>query len=327
MSGRYERTALIDEKVKDGLQDYPPILMKYFRKSARYQATSRHVMINAIKRFIDYLKNVVKIDVMTDDWYTNVTEETILNYVDHIKVRTCRDGKKKPLSAASIHTTWKYLNNFFGFLVRENYITDNPVEATEEYLQKSKVRRKVVYMTPDEVREVKERIIKHSPEPERDLCIFMLGCRTGLRQSAIIDIDISDIDFKEKSIRVIEKGNVDKDILIDDDTIRLINEYLKVRGDKPDTDALFVKTTLHDECVRINSWDMKVILERSTIDLSKRITPHKMRATCATNLYIETGDIFMVAERLGHYNIENTRRYTDAVGKARQASNIMGNIF
>lgn len=330
MSGRYERNERIDESTREGLEDFPPILKRYYHKSARYQATSRRVMINAVKRFVKYLNNDKGVDITADDWYKKVTPETIHDYFDSIKVKVDKDGKKKIISDSSINTTWKYLNNFFEFLMRGKYIEENPVATTEGEFPRSRVKKPVVYMTEDEVYDVINIIKKRSPEPERDLLIFILGCRTGLRQSAIIDIDISDINFKEKKLTVIEKGNVERDLFLDDDTLSLIQDYIdnyRWETSENETDALFVKLNLHNECVRINSWDMKVIIERATIDLDKRITPHKMRSTCATNLYLKTGDIFMVAEQLGHANIENTKKYTEAIGKAREASKIMGGMF
>ena len=178
-------------------------------------------------------------------------------------------------------------------------------------------------MTPEEVAVVKERIISDSKKPKRDLCIFMLGCRTGLRQSAITEIDISDIDFEEMKIQVVEKGNVYKDVIIDPDTVRLIRECIEERGEISDNDALFVSTYKN----RITKQFMRRFFEKYAIDLNKRITPHKMRATCATNLYLQTGDIYIVADRLGHSNIENTKRYTDTVDKGREAAKIMGQLF
>ena len=322
MSGRFEHQMEINKKTKEGLEGYPEILKTFYRKSSGLQASSRNIIIGAVKRYFDYNKNN-GINTEADSWLCDVTAEDIYDYIESIKVKTLKGGKKKVLSDSTIATTVNYLDTFFSFLVKQHIIKDNPAEEAKEYFPKYKVKKTVTYMTPEEVGIVKERIIRESDKPKRDLCIFMLGCRTGLRRSAITEIDINDIDFDEMKIQVVEKGNVYKDVIIDPDTIRLIQECIKERGEIPGNDALFV--TAYKE--RITARFMRRFFEKYAIDLNKRITPHKMRATCATNLYLQTGDIYIVADRLGHSNIENTKRYTDTVDKGREAAKIMGQLF
>ena len=325
MSGRYERQAHIDKVVRDNLEDCPKILFEYFKRSSGLQASSRHVIINNIKRFFFFYEEK-GIDINGTDWLKNITADDITDYLYTIKIKKLKNGKQKVLSDSTIATMLNYLKNFFEFLVKQKYISENPVEEAKDYFPKFKIQKKVVYMTPEEVNHIKNKIIAESMYPKRDLCIFMLGCRTGLRESAIIDMDISDIDFKEMKIQVVEKGNVYRDVVIDPDTIRLINECIEERGEIFDKDALFIRHE-HGKKIRITSWDMSQLLEKYSIDLDKRVTPHKMRATCATNLYIATGDIYAVGDRLGHSNLENTKRYIDTVDKGRESANILAAMF
>ena len=323
MSGRFEHQVHIDRVVKDNLKDFPPILNEYYKRSSGMQSSSRHVVMNNVKRF--FLFNEEKgTDIFNNDWLKEITADDIVEYFFDIKVRTLKNGKQKVLSDSTIATMLHHLDNFFTFLVKQKYIDDNPITEAMEYFPKYKVKKRVVYMTPEEVNHVKETIASESPYPCRDLCIFMLGCRTGLRQSAITEIDISDIDFENMSIQVVEKGNVYKDVLIDPDTLRLIRECINERGNIPGEDALFIRFS---NGKRITAWDMRVLLDTYAIDLNKRITPHKMRSTCGTNLYEKTGDIFLVADRLGHTNIQNTKRYVDTLKKGKEAARIMGELF
>ena len=326
MSGRFEHQVHIDNVVKNNLDCSPKILKEYFKRSSGLQASSRHVMINNVKRFFSYYEEK-GINVNNNDWLKNITADDITDYFFEIKTRPMKNGKTKILSESTIASMLAYLDNFFEFLIKQNIIDVNPVEEAKDYFPKYKIRKKVVYMTKEEVVTVKNRIIKESNYPKRDLCIFMLGCRTGLRQSAITEIDISDIDFEDMKIQVVEKGNVYKDVLIDPDTVNLIRECIMERGDIPGEDALFVRFCKNGCKKRITAWDMKNLLDTYAIDINKRITPHKMRSTCATNLYIQTGDIYAVADRLGHANLENTKRYTDTVDKGRESARIMGSLF
>ena len=63
-------------------------------------------------------------------------------------------------------------------------------------------------------------------------------------------------------------------------------------------------------------------------ETGKKITPHKMRATCATRLYESTGDIYLVQQQLGHKSIENTKRYAKVSDeKRREAASILDCAF
>lgn len=325
MSGRFEHTMKINQATEENMKGYPDIIKRFYRRSTNLTASSRHVIINSIIRFFNYLEEE-GFDTYDEDlsWLEDITVDTIMDYIDSIKVKTLKNGKQKVLTDKTISSVVSNIDTFFTFLIKQKIIKYNVVEEAKDLLPKYKTNKKVVYMTPEEVKVVKERILKTSKYPKRDVCIFMLGCRTGLRQSAITEIDISDIDFNEMTIRVVEKGNVEKDVYIDPDTIRLIEECIEERGDVPGEDALFLTNVRRQ---RIAQSFMNDFFQMYAIDLNKKITPHKMRATCATNLYIQTGDIYAVADRLGHRNIENTKRYTDVAKKSKEAAKIMGQLF
>ena len=70
------------------------------------------------------------------------------------------------------------------------------------------------------------------------------------------------------------------------------------------------------------------MLSKYTYNIDKKITPHKLRSTAATNLYEQTGDIYLVADVLGHANIQNTRRYAKVSnGKRIDAANKLSNLI
>ena len=70
------------------------------------------------------------------------------------------------------------------------------------------------------------------------------------------------------------------------------------------------------------------MISKYTKDIEKHITPHKLRATCATNLYKKTGDIYMVADQLGHANIATSKIYTEIDNESKlKAANILDNLI
>ena len=87
MSGRFEHQMEINKKTKEGLEGYPEILKTFYRKSSGLQASSRNIIIGAVKRYFDYNKNN-GINTEADSWLCDVTAEDIYDYIESIKVKT-----------------------------------------------------------------------------------------------------------------------------------------------------------------------------------------------------------------------------------------------
>ena len=117
--------------------------------------------------------------------------------------------------------------------------------------------------------------------------------------------------------------NNKRELFLGDDTVRMIKEWIAERGVIPECDALFIS----NRKTRITQRTVERIILKYTSDLGKHITPHKMRSTCGTNLYEKTGNVYLVANQLGHKNIANTMRYTRiSEQKKRDAANMLDSL-
>jgi integrase/recombinase XerC len=255
------------------------------------------------------------------EFYKNVTSSDVKRYMNNIK-RKDVDGEVVEVGDEIRAARWSSLNTFFTFLKNNDYIEENPVEKTKR--PRAKVEHTVTYLNEEEIGILLNNI-KEIATPmfvNRDLCIVSLGLTTGLRVSAICNININDIDFYENRIKVIEKGNKTRYIRFGGKTKEMINNCLIDREKyfaSADTDALFVSRNGN----RISTSMVGVLIEKYTSGITnKRITPHKLRASCATNLYQKTGDLLLTSKILGHENIQTTRRYAavadSSVDKATQ---------
>ena len=131
----------------------------------------------------------------------------------------------------------------------------------------------------------------------------------GLRVTALSEINIDDIDFKNKRITVTEKGNITKKVSFDNKTDMYLKIWIKQReellGDYKER-ALFISNRRTRMTVR----SIENVVEKYTQCIEgKHITPHKLRSTCGTNVYQQTKDIYLVSKILGHKNTSPTRRY------------------
>ena len=164
-----------------------------------------------------------------------------------------------------------------------------------------------------------ERRKVYSIFADRDIAMVHLVLCTGLRAGALREINIEDLDFDNRRIRVIEKENFIKDIYIDDETIKVLQKWLKTREEylnkrEKESDALFISNV----CKRISPRTFGNIIKEYSYNINKNITPHKLRSTFAMNVYDTTKDIYITSNLLGHKNVETTKRYTTVTEKRKQ---------
>lgn len=328
MKGREEIDFKNETWIRNKLKSCPIILNDYMSSIKDKTSWSRRNYLGYLIQFFEYLKEN-KIDVNNPKSFKKVKPLTINKYLDYISYRIVNGEKKKNkagIKAAKLFA----VSDFFEFLYDNDFIDGNPCRKVD--VPKDNEKKEIVAMTSDEVRTIEDNILNRGKGRGkkynlRDLSIVMLGVSTGLRVSAITEINIEDVDFNNNIITVTEKGNVVRDIHIGDKTQEVLKQWISERekllgGNK--CDALFISKNK----TRISTVSIRKMLAKETINIDKHITPHKMRSTCATNLYNATGDIYLVQEQLAHSNIANTRRYAKVSrDKMIEASNILDNII
>lgn len=329
MNGRNEH----DEKVRDSVGSIvatrPAYLKDYTQSFGRRKTALTE--LNYVKKvclFLDYLKDNKVIDISNGKNFEQLVPSKINNYMNTLLEK----------SDSTQAQTYYALKSFFKFLKADRYITENIMLDIEA--PKLKGIHEIIALDKDEIHNLKLNAkygYSHETDleskrrddwRERDFAIIQLGITSGFRVSSISEINIEDIDFEQHTIKIVEKGNKIRVAYLDERTIDAIrswiakrNEYLNKRG--LDTQALFIS----NRCKRIATNSISVIMEHYTRDIDKHITPHKMRSTCATNLYDATEDIYLVMDQLGHSNINNTKRYTKINRQKKiNASNILGSL-
>lgn len=308
MTGRLEKEIKEREKMHNKIKSLPPIIgdFYYHLEASDKSYTTIKSYINYIVHFMLYCTDGKKIH----DFYKNVTSSTINMYMSSLKFATDNNGNDIKIGNSIRATRWSALNTFFTFLKSNNLINSNPIEQT--FRPSGKKDKQVTYLTEDEIKTCFSNINLDDKNrfKNRDLCIISMGISTGLRVSAITQINLEDINFENNTIRVIEKGNKYRVINFGENLKAKIIEWIKDRENfYPDinTDALFISRKKN----RISVSAVEDLLQKYTHNINKNITPHKLRATCATNLYKKTKDIYLVSNQLGHANVATTKIYTE----------------
>ena len=155
---------------------------------------------------------------------------------------------------------------------------------------------------------------------ERDLALITLFLGTGIRVSECVGLDIEDVDFKNNAVKVTRKGGNEMYVYFGDEVEKALRKYLKIReGLTPvagHEHALFYST----QRKRISVKAVENLVKKYTREVTgtKKITPHKLRSTYGTSLYQETGDIYLVADVLGHKDVNTTRKHYAAMDDNRR---------
>jgi site-specific recombinase XerD len=260
-------------------------------------------------------------------FYKKVTSSVVNEYMSSIRYKKKENGEVVRIGNGIRSTIWSALNSFFTYLKANQLIDNNPMEQT--FRPSDKQQKQVVFLTEKEIKKCLTDMYRTCDEKfvNRNVCIFSLGVSTGLRVSAISQINLEDIDFTNNTLQVIEKGNKYRVIYFGDNLKEKIIAWIEDRNkyfSDVETNALFISKKRN----RISVSAIEDMIEKHTQCIDKHITPHKLRATCATNLYKKTGDIYMVANQLGHANIATTKIYTEIDHESKmKATNILDSLI
>lgn len=155
----------------------------------------------------------------------------------------------------------------------------------------------------------------------RDLAILTLLLGTGIRVSECVGLDINDIDFKNNGIKVTRKGGSEMVIYFGEEVRNALENYLETTRASatplPDHEnALFLST--QRKRMGVQAIENMVKKYAKQVTPNKKITPHKLRSTYGTSLYKETGDIYLVADVLGHKDVNTTKKHYAAIDDMRR---------
>lgn len=280
--------------------------------------------------FFDYLEKFVvkkpKIKITLDD-LDELQARNIENYlsylsyyfVDEKMFRNDERGKARKL--ASVRSFFKYLFNHD--MISSNVASKVPTPKLHT--------KEIVRLEQDEV----SRLLDAVQQPttfsehqrnynkntfERDNAIVTLFLGTGIRISELVGLNVQDFDFSQGAFKVTRKGGNQTILYFSKEVEEALKIWLAKRDTLPldDEDAMFISLQNRRICVRaVENLVKKFARESSPL---KKISPHKLRSTFGTNLYRETGDIYIVADVLGHKDVNTTKRHYAAIDESRRKS-------
>ena len=243
---------------------------------------------------------------------------------DDIMVFLAEYPRVNNVKASTMNIKRKYLSSVFNFLFKHKKINDNPMACIEPIKYRKCIK---VPLSDEEIEKLKTGCTR-----KRDLAILHLFLDTGVRISELAKINLSDVDFKNHTCKVLGKGNKERVVGFSGRTAVRLADYLSERADikangvlmaYPIDTPLFIGINTRK---RLSKGGIREIIRRignqSTIS---RVHPHLLRATFATNAYNKGIDIGIIAEILGHSNLENVKEYVKiSTVKVQQAISQIG---
>ncbi|MEG0741405.1 MAG: tyrosine-type recombinase/integrase [Clostridia bacterium] len=161
----------------------------------------------------------------------------------------------------------------------------------------------------------------HRLTHSRDYAILMLFLGTGIRVSECVGIDIGDLDFHLNGVLITRKGGNQVILYYPEEVAQALKDYLiqreQVETDQENQNALFLSL----QKKRMTQRAVQMMVKKYSaiaVPLKKRMSPHKLRSTYATRLYHETEDIYLVADALGHSDVNTTRKHYAAMSDERR---------
>lgn len=282
-----------------------------------------------LRIFFDFLskkvfrtKKIVEIELSDLDQLTASDFEYFLSYLNHYEIngkfeRCKENGKARKLST---------LRAFYKFFYNKNLLSGNtPTKVLMPKIHEKEIVRLETNENVDEVGDMlyvvdsgagltKHQRAFHEATRLRDTAIITLFLGTGIRISELVGLNVQDFDFKNRSFIVTRKGG-NRTVLYYNDQVGIaLEEYLlsrEINVDSNKENALFL--SLQNKRISTRTVQELVKKYAKIVSPLKKITPHKLRSTFGTNLYRQTGDIYIVADCLGHKDVNTTRKHYAAM--------------
>ena len=332
-----------NQKLRALLNELPDFCWDFFQglETNNRSALTRYEYALDLKLFFRYLcEEVPRFSGRAPQSLTLPDMDTVEvreleQFIDFIKFYVDEDGRYVENREKSKARKIACLRTFYKFFFRREKLRTNPASLLETPKLHDKA---IVRLEANEVADLLDAVeggsglterqkAYHSATALRDTAILTLFLGTGIRISELVGLNVNDLDFSANAFRITRKGGNQVILYFSDEVAEALKAYLAERNEitplPGHENALFLslqKRRITDRAVQ----NLVKKYSQSAVPL-KKISPHKLRSTYGTMLYQETGDIYIVADVLGHKDVNTTKRhYADQTDvRRRQAARIV----
>lgn len=325
------------------LKDFPPFARQYFlAQEASKETRTRLSYAYDIRTFFRYLQenNPLLRDREIRSWDVSILDDLTATDIDEYKsflsvysVNESLLGTPKENSFTNgefgLKRKMSALRSFYAFYYKREMIHTNPTllvdmpklhEHSIVRMDEGETAALLDYIEHGGDQLSGQKKLYYEKTKVRDLAIVTLLLGTGIRVSECVGLDVDDVDFRNNGIHIIRKGGSESVVYFGDEVEKALLDYLEVRETitplPGHENALFFST--QRKRMGVQAVENMVKKYARCITTSKKITPHKLRSTYGTALYRETGDIYLVADVLGHKDVNTTKKHYAAMDDQRR---------
>ena len=316
------------------LNTLPSFCKEFFRGIEEYTSTrTRLAYAYDIRLFFEFLHetnsycNNMEITEYPLSILDNITRVDIVEYLEYLSYYQ-KDGKEITNDERGKSRKLASLRSFYNYYFENELIEKNPAALVP--LPK-KHDKEIIRLEPNEVavlldqveegtKLTKKELEYHKKTKVRDVALLTLLLGTGIRVSECVGLDIKDVNFEVGGIKIRRKGGYEAVIYLGEEVETALLDYLeqseRIIPAEGHENALFL--SLQNRRIAVRSVENLVKKYASRVTSLKKITPHKLRSTYGTTLYQESGDIYLVADVLGHKDVNTTRKHYAALEDERR---------
>ena len=325
------------KRIRGILKELPPFCTDFFRGiEPRTSARTRLAYAYDLKTFFDFLKHAnpeLKTKELRDFPLSILDEIKLMDLEEYMEYLKCYSTEKREdlmNTERGIMRKVSTVKSFYNYFYRTERIQNNPASL----LQLPKIHEKeIIRLDVDEVARFLDEVedgecltekqkAYHAKTKLRDLAMMTLLLGTGLRVSECVGLNINDVDFRNGGLRIHRKGGKEVIVYFGAEVEYALQDYLSEREhivpEEGSEEALFL--SMQRKRINVRSVEKMVKKYAQLVTPLKKITPHKLRSTYGTNLYRETGDIYLVADVLGHSDVNTTKKHYAALEDERRRS-------
>ena len=325
------------KKLREMMKELPPFCTEFFRGiEPRTSTRTRIAYAYDLSVFFDFLKKenpvfakMERMDFKLEQ-LDQITVTDLEEYMEYLKYRFNEQNHEIMNQERGIMRKISSLKSFYNYFFRTEKLTTNPAAL----VRLPKLHDKeIIRLDVDEVALLLDAVEQgegltekqktfHKRTRLRDLALLTLLLGTGIRVSECVGLDINDVDFKNGGIHIHRKGGKEVTVYFGSEVENALQDYLDERfgiiPEEGSEQALFL--SMQRKRMNVRSVENLVKKYAHIVTPLKKITPHKLRSTYGTNLYRETGDIYLVADVLGHSDVNTTKKHYAALEDERRRS-------
>lgn len=323
------------KKLRRLLKELPSFCSDFFRGiEPRTSSRTRIAYAYDLLIFFDFLKkeNPAFKNIKVSDIPLSVLEQIqvidLEEYMEFLKCHSTEHYTDLVNTERGIMRKICTLKSFYNYFYRTERITANPAALVRlpKLHDKEIIRLEIdevarlLDLVEDGENLTKKQKAFHAKTKTRDLALITLLLGTGIRVSECVGLNLSDIDFNIGGIRIRRKGGSEVIIYFGVEVEYALRDYLEERecinAEPGHEEAVFL--SMQRKRLNVRSVENLVKKYAELVTPLKKITPHKLRSTYGTSLYRETGDIYLVADVLGHADINTTKKHYAAMEDERR---------